>query len=166
MIMSKRMLSRVFAHENTGNREDLKPYNIPHVILLLKFGALWNNVNVYIFADVLEYTKVEQLMWRMESGTLQEIPFKNSDRLDVDVKSCSQSSLPDAFEVKSNSLRGTKSLSDLAMEITQERTCLSSRNVAMAVDEPTAAAAGPDNLTNRITEWLTAIDIQEHKQNV
>lgn len=56
--------------------------------------------------------------------------------------------------------------SDLAMEMTQERTCLSSRDVAMAVDETTAAAAGPDNLTNRITEWLTAIDIQEHKQNV
>ncbi|EYC18208.1 hypothetical protein Y032_0028g1731 [Ancylostoma ceylanicum] len=94
------------------------------------------------------------------------VQVQNSDRLDVDVKSCSQSSLPDAFEVKSNSLRGTKSLSDLAMEMTQERTCLSSRDVAMAVDETTAAAAGPDNLTNRITEWLTAIDIQEHKQNV
>ncbi|KHJ99971.1 hypothetical protein OESDEN_00034 [Oesophagostomum dentatum] len=93
------------------------------------------------------------------------VQVQNSDRLDVDVKSCSQSSLPDAFEVKSNSLRGTKSLSDLATEMTQERTCLSSRDVTMAVEVPTTTG-GPDNLTNRITEWLTAIDIQEQKQNV
>ncbi|VDM51642.1 unnamed protein product [Angiostrongylus costaricensis] len=39
--------------------------------------------------------------------------IQNSDQLDVDVKNCSKSSLPDAFELKSYSLRGTKSLSGI-----------------------------------------------------
>ncbi|KAK6051257.1 hypothetical protein COOONC_11240 [Cooperia oncophora] len=72
------------------------------------------------------------------------VQVQNSDRLDVDVKSCSQSSLPDAFDAKPNSLRGTKSLSDLAMDMSQERTYLSTRDFptsAAPVDEPTTAAA-------------------------
>lgn len=77
--------------------------------------------------------------------------------------------------------------SDLVTEMTQERTCLSSREAPMSafagggggvigvVDEPTPASATTpgaahggcyDTLTNRITEWLTAIDLQENKQNV
>uniref|UniRef100_A0A0K0D0M3 Fn3_PAP domain-containing protein n=1 Tax=Angiostrongylus cantonensis TaxID=6313 RepID=A0A0K0D0M3_ANGCA len=39
--------------------------------------------------------------------------IQNSDQLDVDVKNYSKSSLPDAFELKSYSLRGTKSLSGI-----------------------------------------------------
>ncbi|WKY17296.1 hypothetical protein Q1695_001697 [Nippostrongylus brasiliensis] len=52
------------------------------------------------------------------------VQVQNSDRLDMDVKSCSQSSLPDAFGIKSNHLRSTKSLSDLMAEESQVKTCL------------------------------------------
>ncbi|KAJ1347682.1 hypothetical protein KIN20_002809 [Parelaphostrongylus tenuis] len=94
--------------------------------------------------------------------------IQNSEQLDVDVKNCSKSSLPDAFELKSHSLRGTKSLSDLTMGIAAERSCISSRNIPiLSCDRPPRASnVACDNVTNRITEWLTAIDLQENVQNV
>uniref|UniRef100_A0A1I7XMA0 t-SNARE coiled-coil homology domain-containing protein n=1 Tax=Heterorhabditis bacteriophora TaxID=37862 RepID=A0A1I7XMA0_HETBA len=80
---------------------------------------------------------------------------QNSDRLDLDVKNCSQSSLPDAFDFKPNPLRNTKSMSDLTMDVTEAKVSLS-REESMVVDEVTTRQ---DNLTNRITEWLTRIEI-------
>ncbi|KAE9412395.1 hypothetical protein Angca_001360 [Angiostrongylus cantonensis] len=92
--------------------------------------------------------------------------IQNSDQLDVDVKNYSKSSLPDAFELKSYSLRGTKSLSDLTMGTAPERLCISSRNIPISsCDRPTTANVGCDSVTNRITEWLTAIDVQENVRN-